>query len=77
MNPNQSRIYPPAPNYEDEPPAYGYGETTSFLSDNESPPRRNGTTMRLLPTSGDVDSTLHSGGSQTYQYEQAYEDDAR
>ncbi|PLB50580.1 chitin synthase B [Aspergillus steynii IBT 23096] len=76
MNPNQSRIYPPAPNYEDEPPAYGYGETTSFLSDNESP-RHNGTTMRLLPTSGDIDSTLHSGGGATYQYGQTYEDDAR
>ncbi|KAF9892337.1 Chitin synthase, class 2 [Aspergillus nanangensis] len=58
MNPNSSRMYPPAPNYEDEPPAYiGYGDTTSsYLSDHESPPaRHHGQTMRLLPTSSDVE----------------------
>lgn len=76
MNPNPPRIYPPAPNYEDEPPAYGYGETTSFLSDHESPLRPAGTTMRLLPTSSDVDSTLHGGGNM-YQQGQAYDDDVR
>ncbi|OJJ33189.1 hypothetical protein ASPWEDRAFT_114414 [Aspergillus wentii DTO 134E9] len=56
-----SRMYPPAPNYEEEPPPYGgYGDSASYLSDNESSPpaparRSNGATMRLLPTSTNVD----------------------
>ncbi|KAJ6015661.1 Chitin synthase A [Penicillium herquei] len=42
----------PPSGYGDAPPAYDM-ETTSFLSEAESPSRQNGATMRLLPTSGD------------------------
>ncbi|KAE8348960.1 chitin synthase-domain-containing protein [Aspergillus coremiiformis] len=74
MNPNSSHIYPPAPNYEEEPPAYGYGST--YLSDNESP-RHAAPTMRLLPTSTTVDSDIggEAGNTSAYHYGEAYEED--
>ena len=89
MNPSNSssRMYPPAPNYEEEPPVYGsYGDSPSYLSDNESPSaptrRHNGATMRLLPTTGTGvddeeeydDEDLH-GNASTYQYQSEYPDD--
>ncbi|PKY05611.1 chitin synthase A [Aspergillus campestris IBT 28561] len=71
MNPNRV----PVRKYEEEPPAYSSytGDTASYLSDNESPTstRANGATMRLLPTSGDLDDN-HSadvGARSTYQYD--------
>ncbi|KAH2179700.1 hypothetical protein KXV74_002110 [Aspergillus fumigatus] len=78
MSSNSSRMYPPAPNYEEEPPAYGnYGETTSFLADHDSSPRHQGVTMRLLPNSTDVDDDLsvdvERGASHHYGIE--YSDD--
>ncbi|KAJ5175371.1 Chitin synthase A [Penicillium canariense] len=54
--------HPPS-SYGDEPPAYLGYEASSYLSDPESPsgaPRQNGATMRLLPTSGDIDGDLSS-----------------
>lgn len=70
--------HPPS-NYGDAPPAYLDHEVSSYLSDNESPsgpPRQNGATMRLLPTSGDIDGDL-SGGARApspLQYQPAYSD---
>ena len=78
-------MYPPAPNYEEEPPVYGsYGDSPSYLSDNESPSaptrRHNGATMRLLTTTGTGvddeeeydDEDLH-GNASTYQYQSEYQ----
>lgn len=51
--------HPPS-NYGDEPPAYDH-EATSFLSHDDSPtttPRHNGPSMRLLPTSSNVESDM-------------------
>ncbi|KAE8148407.1 chitin synthase-domain-containing protein [Aspergillus avenaceus] len=75
MNPNSSHMYPPGPNYEEEPPAYGYGG--SYLSDNESP-RHPAPTMRLLPTSTAVDENFGSnvGSTSAYHYGEAYEEDS-
>lgn len=74
MSSNSSRMYPPAPNYEEEPPAYGnYGETASFLADHDSSLRHQGATMRLLPNSTDVDDNLNvdveSGAAHQYGIE--------
>lgn len=52
----------PQSTYGDAPPGYDH-ETSSFLSDSESPTnasRLNGGTMRLLPTSGDGADDLAS-----------------
>ncbi|KAF7122415.1 hypothetical protein CNMCM5793_000440 [Aspergillus hiratsukae] len=73
MSSNSSRMYPPAPNYEEEPPAYGnYGETASFLADHDSSPRHQAT-MRLLPNSSHVDDDLsvdvESGAAHQYGLE--------
>ncbi|KAJ5389443.1 Chitin synthase A [Penicillium cataractarum] len=70
--------HPPS-NYGDEPPAYLDHDASSYLSDNESPsgaPRQNGATMRLLPTSGDIDGDLRGGprASSPLQYQPAYSD---
>lgn len=67
-------MYPPAPNYEEEPPAYGYGG--SYLSENESP-RHAASTMRLLPTSTTVDNDVGAqvGNTSAYHYGEAYEED--
>ncbi|KAF3386632.1 Chitin synthase A [Penicillium rolfsii] len=49
--------------YGDEPPAYFDQDATSYLSDHESPngaSRQSGATMRLLPTSGGIDSDVSS-----------------
>ncbi|KAF7627005.1 hypothetical protein AFLA_012947 [Aspergillus flavus NRRL3357] len=75
MNSNSSHMYPPAPNYEEEPPAYGYGG--SYLSENESP-RHAAPTMRLLPTSTttvDDDFRENVGNTSAYHYGEAYEED--
>ncbi|OQE22422.1 hypothetical protein PENSTE_c010G00930 [Penicillium steckii] len=51
--------HPPS-NYGDEPPAYDH-EATSFLSHDDSPTatsRHNGPSMRLLPTSSNVESDM-------------------
>ena len=81
MNPNSSRMYPPAPNYEEEPPAYGnYGETSSFLADHhDSSPLHTGPTMRLLPTSTGISDDLSADVSSNvgYQYGDNYSDDGR
>lgn len=62
MNPfasSNSHAYHPPPDF-DEPPAYSYGDS-SYMSESESP-RQNpsGATMRLLPTSVDVDDALEA-----------------
>ncbi|KAE8371946.1 chitin synthase-domain-containing protein [Aspergillus bertholletiae] len=75
MNPNSSHMYPPAPNYEEEPPAYGYGGP--YLPENESP-RHAAPTMRLLPTStttGDDDFRENVGNTSAYHYGEAYEEE--
>lgn len=75
MNPNSSHMYPPAPNHEEEPPAYGYGG--SYLSEHESP-RHAAPTMRLLPTSTTtVDDGFREsvGNTSAYHYGEAYEED--
>jgi chitin synthase len=66
-------MYPPSPNYEEEPPAYRtYGETASFLADHDSSPRHQAT-MRLLPNSSHVDDDLsvdvESGAAHQYGIE--------
>ncbi|GES66609.1 chitin synthase A [Aspergillus terreus] len=68
-------MYPPAPNYEEEPPAYlSYGE--SYL-DHDSPPRA-GPTMRLLPTSSDVERNDAADVTSMYRegIENPFDDDA-
>lgn len=83
MNPSSSssRGYPPVSNYDEQPPAYSYnyGDTASFLSENESPTsasRLNGSTMRLLPTTSnvDIDDDLNSdlGTYSQHQYGHEY-----
>lgn len=72
--------HPPS-NYGDEPPAYD-NEAASFLSHDDSPtapPRHNGASMRLLPTSSNVDSDMStsyrpSTPSQYSQYQADYAD---
>ena len=75
MNPNSSHMYPPAANYEEEPPAYGYGG--SYLPEHESP-RHAAPTMRLLPTSTttvDDDFRENVGNTSAYHYGETYEED--
>ncbi|KAF7591332.1 Chitin synthase, class 2 [Aspergillus hancockii] len=73
MNPNSSHMHPPAPNYEEEPPAYGYGNM--YLS--EESPRHAAPTMRLLPTSTMVDNNHGDmGHTSAYHYGEAYEEDS-
>ncbi|KAL2866865.1 chitin synthase class II [Aspergillus lucknowensis] len=56
----QQRIHPPPADYQEEPPAYSsYGDGGSYLSDHDdSPIRHNGATMRLLPTSSQVEGSM-------------------
>ncbi|KAJ5108852.1 hypothetical protein N7456_005527 [Penicillium angulare] len=64
--------HPPS-SYGEEPPAYDQ-ETTSFLSEAESPTRQNGATMRLLPTSGDpYDFTESPRSPSPSRYTQEYD----
>ena len=70
----------PTSNYGDPPPGYLDDETSSFLSDPESPihtSRLNGGTMRLLPTSGDGADDMNSSGRppspSRYNYEPDYD----
>lgn len=80
MNPN-SRMYPPAPNYEEEPPAYiSYGDSnSSYLDDHDSPSARQGQTMRLLPTSADVENDHSADVTSMYRrgVENPFDDDAQ
>ncbi|KAJ5201707.1 uncharacterized protein N7498_006370 [Penicillium cinerascens] len=64
--------HPPS-NYGEEPPAY-LDETSSFLSDPESPTAasRNGATMRLLPTVGENGEL--SGSPRAPSYQPDYDD---
>ncbi|KAJ5681643.1 Chitin synthase A [Penicillium maclennaniae] len=59
--------HPPS-SYGDEPPAY-LDETSSFLSDAESPSAvsRNGPTMRLLPTTGNESDLSGTSAPSSYQ----------
>lgn len=62
---NPFRAQPPPPNYEDEPPSYGYGNGSTIYEENEdysSPNRLGGpsATMRLLPPDGS--NVEHSDG---------------
>ncbi|GKZ44296.1 chitin synthase, class 2 [Aspergillus brasiliensis] len=76
---NSSRMYVPAHNQEEEPPAYDtYGDT--YFNEHDSPPaagRMHGATMRLLPTSTTVESDLSAdtGASSEYHYGDPYVDD--
>ncbi|KKK19530.1 hypothetical protein ARAM_007348 [Aspergillus rambellii] len=80
MRPTPSRIQPPPANYEEEPPAY-----SSYFSDHEESPmvmglRRNGTTMRLLPTSSQVEEerNAEAGASSMYdEYGDSFSDTNR
>jgi chitin synthase len=70
--------HPPS-NYGDEPPAYLDQDVSSYLSDHESPngaSRQNGATMRLLPTSGDIDADMSGNyrAPSPSQYQPAYSD---
>lgn len=70
--------HPPS-SFGDEPPSYDQ-ETSSFLSEAESPSRQTGPTMRLLPTSGEEYGDLSgspTAGSPFYQqgYNQVYDQD--
>lgn len=64
--------HPPS-NYGEEPPAY-LDETSSFLSEPESPTAasRNGATMRLLPTVEDNGEL--SGSPRAPSYQPDYDD---
>jgi hypothetical protein len=66
----QQRIH-----HQEEPPAYSYGEG-SYLTDNYDPPVRH-TTMRLLPTSSQVESDLNAdlGTASTYRDRDPFGDD--
>jgi len=65
---NPSHFPPPGPIYDDEPPAYPFSETSSFESP-VSPNRHHGPTMRLLPTTEDIDDDLISDmGSSAAHY---------
>lgn len=74
MDPSSSSGYrPPALNYEEEPPAYPYGDTAPLIPENQSPStsRLNGPTMRLLTTNANVDDDdMHSdlGNYSQHQY---------
>ncbi|KAL3441245.1 chitin synthase A [Aspergillus insuetus] len=70
----QQRIQPPT-DYQEEPPAYSYGEG-SYLTDSYDPPVRH-TTMRLLPTSSQVESDLSAdlGTASTYRDRDPFADD--
>ncbi|KAL2826369.1 chitin synthase-domain-containing protein [Aspergillus pseudoustus] len=73
----QQRIHPPPSDYQEEPPAYSYGEG-SYLSDHyDSPVRHNGATMRLLPTSSQVEDDLNAdlGAASTYRDADPFADD--
>lgn len=65
-------------NYGDAPPSY-IDETSSFLSDAESPnaSRLNGGTMRLLPTSGDgaddFNTSPRAPSPSHYNYDPSYD----
>ncbi|KAJ0422590.1 chitin synthase-domain-containing protein [Aspergillus carlsbadensis] len=64
----QQRIHPPPTGHE-EPPAYSYGEG-SYLTDSYDPPVRQ-QTMRLLPTSSQIESDLSAdlGTASTYRHD--------
>ncbi|KAL4787576.1 hypothetical protein BJX76DRAFT_301132 [Aspergillus varians] len=75
---------PRIPYGQEDPPAYNYGG--SYLSDHdESPTRHSGPTMRLLPTSSQVEAAGYSqvdsdlgtdlGAASTYQYGDPFGDD--
>ncbi|XRM45897.1 Chitin synthase, class 2 [Aspergillus tubingensis] len=76
---NSSRMYVPAHNQEEEPPAYDtYGDP--YYAEHDSPPaasRAHGATMRLLPTSTIVESDLSAdtGVSSEYHYGDPFVDD--
>lgn len=61
MNPFSSShsYHHPGSDLDDEPPAYNADST--FMSEHESPTAasRQGATMRLLPTTGNVDGDMH------------------
>ncbi|KAJ9299254.1 CAZyme family GT2 [Paecilomyces variotii] len=60
-----SRAYPPAPSYEEEPPAYPYA--SSVTSDYDSPiAAQRESTMRLLPANTDLDDDMSDLGSPTH-----------
>ncbi|KAL4869375.1 hypothetical protein BDV12DRAFT_84165 [Aspergillus spectabilis] len=67
----QQRIHPPPGDYHEEPPAYSSYGDRAYLSDNDdSPIRRNAATMRLLPTSSQVEEDMGTdlGAASTYRY---------
>ncbi|PYH97439.1 chitin synthase A [Aspergillus ellipticus CBS 707.79] len=72
---NSSRMYLPARNQEEEPPAYSYGS-----GNYDSPPpaaRHNGATMRLLPTSStgmESDLSAETGATSEYHYGDPFDD---
>ncbi|KAL2810871.1 chitin synthase-domain-containing protein [Aspergillus granulosus] len=73
----QQRIHPPPADYQEEPPAYSYGQG-SYLSDHyDSPVRHHGATMRLLPTSSQVEDDLNAdlGAASTHRDEDPFTDD--
>ncbi|KAL3475287.1 chitin synthase-domain-containing protein [Aspergillus californicus] len=71
----QQRIHPAPVDYNEEPPAYSYGEG-SYLSDDDSPVRRAGPTMRLLPNSSQLteDTGTDLGAASTYRYGDPFDD---